>query len=255
MASKAAVDFSKVLASGLSKQTSAELVSFRKRTDEAKRAVTQLKQLSTSVDFAHYKNVLKNQDVVADAEKLVNNFKPKTYDVAAQTKALHSFETTAVRNLGAAVQITNHCVMSIGMAHVQQAEEAAAKIQTELKDLKETLSNIENARPFDQLTATDVINARPEIAKTIEEMVKKGKWSLPGYEEKFGSRAIQDSLAYLLYSNQRVQIVRKSILCASFASRSRLPRPIEPPFDPSSASYMLLSTPYHARHRSVYRDH
>ncbi|WFD41513.1 ATP synthase d subunit [Malassezia psittaci] len=181
MASKAAVDFSKVLASGLSKQTSAELVSFRKRSDEAKRVVTQLKQLSTSVDFAHYKNVLKvsweitrafanskNQDVVADAEKLLNNFKPKTYDVAAQTKALHSFETTAI----------------------QQAEEAAAKIETELKDLKETLSNIENARPFDQLTATDVINARPEIAKAIEEMVKKGKWSLPGYEEKFGSLAL-----------------------------------------------------------------
>lgn len=70
---------------------------------------------------------------------------------------------------------------------VKQAEESATKIESELKDLKETLSNIEGARPFDQLTATDVINARPEIAKAIEEMVKKGKWSLPGYDEKFGS--------------------------------------------------------------------
>lgn len=60
-------------------------------------------------------------------------------------------------------------------------------MDAELKDLKETLSNIEGARPFDQLTTTDVINARPEVAKTIEEMLKKGKWSLPGYDEKFGS--------------------------------------------------------------------
>lgn len=59
MASKAAVDFSKVLASGLGKQTAADLVAFRKRSDEARRVVSQLKQLPTTVDFAHYKNVLK----------------------------------------------------------------------------------------------------------------------------------------------------------------------------------------------------
>ncbi|WFD03700.1 hypothetical protein MOBT1_002394 [Malassezia obtusa] len=164
MASKAAVDFSKVLASGLGKQTAADLVAFRKRSDEARRVVSQLKQLPTTVDFAHYKNVLKNKDVIAEAEKIVNNFKPTSYDVGAQLKALDSFEATAVK----------------------QAEESATKIESELKDLKETLSNIEGARPFDQLTATDVINARPEIAKAIEEMVKKGKWSLPGYDEKFG---------------------------------------------------------------------
>lgn len=59
MASKAAVDFSKVLASGLGKQTAADLVAFRKRSDEAKRVVSQLKQLPSTVDFSHYKNVLK----------------------------------------------------------------------------------------------------------------------------------------------------------------------------------------------------
>ncbi|KAI3614633.1 hypothetical protein CBS9595_003904 [Malassezia furfur] len=166
MASKAAVDFSKVLASGLGKQTAADLVAFRKRSDEAKRVVSQLKQLPSTVDFSHYKNVLKNKDVVAQAEKIISDFKPKTYDVAAQLKSLDSFEATA------------------------QAQESAKKIEAELKDLKETLSNIENARPFDQLTATDVINARPEIAKTIEAMVKKGKWTLPGYDEKFGSLAL-----------------------------------------------------------------
>jgi len=60
-------------------------------------------------------------------------------------------------------------------------------MEAELKDLKATLGNIEGARPFDQLTTGDVLQARPEIAKTIEEMVKKGKWTVPGYDEKFGS--------------------------------------------------------------------
>lgn len=60
-------------------------------------------------------------------------------------------------------------------------------MEAELKDLKATLGNIEGARPFDQLTTSDVLQARPEIAKTIEEMVKKGKWTVPGYDEKFGS--------------------------------------------------------------------
>lgn len=70
---------------------------------------------------------------------------------------------------------------------MKQAQESSAKLEAELKDLKATLSNIEGARPFDQLTTGDILQARPEIAKTIEEMVKKGKWTVPGYDEKFGS--------------------------------------------------------------------
>ena len=85
--------------------------------------------------------------------------------MSAQVKALDSFESKAV----------------------SQAQESAVKLDGELKDLKATLSNIEEARPFDQLTSDDVVAARPEIGKTVEEMVKKGKWSLPGYAEKFGS--------------------------------------------------------------------
>ncbi|WFD07477.1 ATP synthase d subunit [Malassezia vespertilionis] len=162
MASKATVDFGKVFASGLGKQTSAELNSFRKRCDEAERSLNALKRQPATVDFAYYKGALKNQDVVAQAEKIFNGFKPVTYNVADRIKAIDSFESAA-------------------------AEESATKIEAELKDLKETLNNIEGARPFDQLTATDVLAARPEIAKTIEEMMKKGKWSVPGYEEKFGT--------------------------------------------------------------------
>lgn len=105
---------------------------------------------------------------MAQAEKIMNEFKPVTYDVDAQVKAIESFESVAVK----------------------QAQESSAKLEAELKDLKETLNNIEGARPFDQLTVGDVIAARPEIGKTVEEMVKKGKWTVPGYDEKFGNLAI-----------------------------------------------------------------
>ncbi|WFD20788.1 ATP synthase d subunit [Malassezia caprae] len=169
MATKAAaIDFSKILSSGIGKETQAQIVAFRKRADEARRALANLQNQPTSVDLSHYKNVLKNQSVVSQAEKILSEFKPVTYDVNAQVKAIESFEATAVK----------------------QAQESSAKMEAELKDLKATLSNIEGARPFDQLTTTDVLQARPEIAKTIEEMVKKGKWTVPGYDEKFGSLAM-----------------------------------------------------------------
>ncbi len=74
---------------------------------------------------------------------------------------------------------------------MEQAQETASKIEAELKDLKATLKNIQDARPFDQLTVDEVIAARPEIAKTVEEMVKKGKYETPGYHEKFGSESAE----------------------------------------------------------------
>lgn len=78
----------------------------------------------------------------------------------------------------------------LALLHAQQVEQAQAtssKIEAELKDLKATLKNIEDARPFNQLTVDDVVAARPEIGRTVDEMVKKGKWTTPGYDEKFGS--------------------------------------------------------------------
>ncbi|EPQ27738.1 uncharacterized protein PFL1_04875 [Pseudozyma flocculosa PF-1] len=168
MASRAAVDFAKVSSQlGLGKNTLAQISAFRKRNEDARRALNQLKQQSTTVDFAHYDAVLKNKDVVNQAKKILNDFKPVTYDVQAQLKAIDAFEAKAT----------------------EQAQATATKIEAELKDLKATLKNIEEARPFNQLTTDDVIAARPEIGKTVEEMVKKGKWTTPGYEEKFGSLA------------------------------------------------------------------
>lgn len=49
------------------------------------------------MDFSHYRSVLKNQAIVDEAEKLLKEFKPETYDVNAHIKAIETFETKAVR--------------------------------------------------------------------------------------------------------------------------------------------------------------
>lgn len=51
----------------------------------------------TTVDFAHYRSVLKNRAIVDEAEKLLKDFKPVTYDAGAHIKAIETFETKAVR--------------------------------------------------------------------------------------------------------------------------------------------------------------
>lgn len=110
---------------------------------------------------------LQNSAVVDELEGFVNKFQPVTYDVKAQVQSIEAFEAKAV----------------------EQAEASVKKIDSELVSLKATLENIAQARPADQLTATDVIKAKPEIQATISEMVKNGKWNVPGYYEKFGSLA------------------------------------------------------------------
>jgi len=40
--------------------------------------------------------VLKNQDIINEAEKILQNFKPVTYDASAQLKAIDAFESKAV---------------------------------------------------------------------------------------------------------------------------------------------------------------
>ncbi|SYW80144.1 probable ATP7 - F1F0-ATPase complex, FO D subunit [Ustilago bromivora] len=141
-AAAAAVDLAKISNLGLGKQTLAQISAFRKRADDAKRQLAQLKQQNTNVDFAHYNKVLRNKDVVSQAQKILSEFKPVTFDVQAQLKAIDAFEAKA---------------------------------------------NIQDARSFDQLTVDDVVAARPEIGRTVDEMVKKGKWTTPGYDEKFGN--------------------------------------------------------------------
>ncbi|KAI0253149.1 ATP synthase d subunit [Lactifluus subvellereus] len=172
MASKAAtaaVDFTRIYSTlGLGKETVAALQAFRKRHSEAQRITGQLDAQPTTVDLAHYRSVLKNKAIVDEAEKILRDFKPVTYDVGAHVKAIETFETTAIA----------------------KAKETEAQIDVELKDLQATLSNIQDARPFEDLTVEEVGQAHPRILETVENMVKKGKWTVPGYKEKFGDLSL-----------------------------------------------------------------
>jgi hypothetical protein len=86
--------------------------------------------MPTDVDFAHYRSVLKNTAVVDELEKRFKSFKPATYEVSRQLKAIDAFEVEALKN----------------------AEETKQNVDMELADLEKTLKNIETARPFEDLT-------------------------------------------------------------------------------------------------------
>jgi F-type H+-transporting ATPase subunit d len=125
------LDWAKITSSlGLRGQTAASLQAFKKRNEDARRRVQLLSEQPSKVDFAHYRSILKNQAVVDEIEKHFSTFKPATYDLARQIKAIEAFEAQAVKN----------------------AEETKGRVDLELKDLEKTLENIETARPFEDLT-------------------------------------------------------------------------------------------------------
>lgn len=125
------LDWTKVSSSlGLRGATAASLQSFKKRNDDARRKVQTLSEAPQTVDFSHYREVLKNKAVVDEIEKAFKSFSPKTYDVNRQLKAIDAFEAQAVR----------------------AAEETKGKVEVELKSLEKTLENIETARPWEDLT-------------------------------------------------------------------------------------------------------
>ncbi|KAI9837206.1 MAG: ATP synthase d subunit [Sclerophora amabilis] len=130
------IDWTKVTSSlGLKGQTAASLQAFKKRNEDARRKVVALSETPQSVDFGYYRSVLKNTAIVDEIENHMKTFKPVTYDVDRQLKAIDAFEQQAVRN----------------------AQETKGKVDAELTDLEKTLKNIEEARPFEDLT---VVSAR-----------------------------------------------------------------------------------------------
>jgi hypothetical protein len=82
-----------------SSETVAALQAFRKRHSDAQRISGQLNAQPTTVDLSHYRSVLKNKGIVDEAEKILREFKPVTYDVSTHVKAIETFETKAVRFL------------------------------------------------------------------------------------------------------------------------------------------------------------
>ncbi|KAF2404759.1 mitochondrial ATP synthase [Trichodelitschia bisporula] len=153
---------------GLRGSTANSLVTFKKRNDDARRKLQMLQELPQNVDFAHYRSVLKNTAVVDEIERQFSAFKPQTYDVERQVKAIEAFEAQAVKG----------------------AEETKSVVDRELSDLQKTLKNIEEARPFEDLTVDEVAAARPDIDQRTEQLVSKGRWDVPGYKEKFGDLSV-----------------------------------------------------------------
>lgn len=139
------------------------LQAFKKRNDDARRKMQVLSEQPTTVDFAQYRSVLKNQTVVDEIEKRFNAFKPATYDVNRQLKAIDAFEVEAVKN----------------------AEATKQKVDLELQDLEKTLKNIETARPFEDLSVDEVAAAEPSIDEKTAKLVSKGRWMVPGYKVRF----------------------------------------------------------------------
>lgn len=156
------------------------LQAFKKRNDDARRKVQMLSEQPTTVDFAHYRSVLKNQAVVDEIEKRFSAFKPSTYDVNRQLKAIDAFEVEAIKN----------------------AEATKQKVDLELQDLEKTLKNIESARPFEDLTVDEVAAAEPSIDEKTAKLVSKGRWMVPGYKVCFSLRPPLDDNPVANYACQ-----------------------------------------------------
>ena len=77
-------------------ETVAALQAFRKRHADAQRVHGQFSAQPTTVDLEHYRSVLKNKAIVDEAEKILKDFKPVSYDVSSHIKAIDAFETKAV---------------------------------------------------------------------------------------------------------------------------------------------------------------
>ncbi|KAL8660800.1 MAG: hypothetical protein Q9168_008428 [Polycauliona sp. 1 TL-2023] len=163
------IDWTRITSSlGLKGSTATSLQAFKKRNDDAKRKLAVLQNQAQTVDFSKYRSSLNNTSVVDEIEGHFKGWKPVTYDVGRQLKAIEAFEGQAVKS----------------------AEETKGRVDEEVKALEKTLGNIETARPFDELTVDEVAAAQPEIDKRTEQLVSKGRWQVPGYKEKFGDLSV-----------------------------------------------------------------
>ena len=94
------------------------------------------------MDFGKYRAALTNGTVVDEIETHFKGWKPVTYDVGRQLKAIEAFEGQAVKS----------------------AEETKGRVDEEVRALEKTLGNIETARPFDELTVVSSFGSSPIIA-------------------------------------------------------------------------------------------
>ncbi|EPY51630.1 F0-ATPase subunit D [Schizosaccharomyces cryophilus OY26] len=152
----------------LDASTASAVANFRSRHAQAAGRLGTLKEQATTVDFAFYRQVLRNQEIVNRIESSMKSFKPVKINLASQLKAIDAFEGKAV----------------------ESAKKNVEMVKTELGSLSSTLKNIEQARPTNEISIEDMKTAVPEVEKIVETMVTKGKWVVPGYREKFGDLSI-----------------------------------------------------------------
>lgn len=99
MAAKSAIsriDWSS-LQSKVQPETFAALNAFRKRHADLSKTLGDLKEQSTTIDFAHYQKVLKNKKVATEAQKIFSAFKPAAADLSQQLKVIDDAQKKAVR--------------------------------------------------------------------------------------------------------------------------------------------------------------
>lgn len=115
-------------------QTAASLAAFKSRNDEVRRKLSQLNALPQTIDFKAYRDTLKNTAIVDDIENKLKTFKPKTYDVSKQIKALAAFEVQAVKS----------------------AEETKEKVDAELVGLTKCLDDISKVREWEHIELVSI---------------------------------------------------------------------------------------------------
>ena len=133
-----------------------------------------LSEAPQTVDFGHYRSLLKNHSVIDEIEAHFRSFKPVTYDVSKQLAAIEQFEKVAMRN----------------------AEETKEKVEVELRSLEKALGDIEGARPWEETTVDEVAAAAPQIDEYVARLVKKGRWMPPGYHVSLTFRFFLDSFDF-----------------------------------------------------------
>ncbi|KTW27425.1 hypothetical protein T552_02403 [Pneumocystis carinii B80] len=165
----AKIDWIKLRSSySLSSSVISSLFAFHQWNLNTRAKIGILEKQLQDIDFTYYRSILKNKSIVNQIEKDLKTFRPVKYRVNPQIKAIQQFETKAIEN-------------------ATKVQENANK---ELIELETALLNIQQALPIDELTVEDVLTACPKIEEKVEEMVKREKWSVPGYKEKFGDLAI-----------------------------------------------------------------
>ncbi|OLY83120.1 ATP synthase subunit d, mitochondrial [Smittium mucronatum] len=158
------VDWPKV-SSVLSKrpEITKSLMSLNKKYQDVDRELSALREQKLDIDFNHYRGILKNKQIVTEMESKLKNYKITSLDTAPALALLAEFEKNATAS----------------------ATEYASELTVKLSGLKETVDNINNARPVEDMTTADVVEARPETLTEVQEMVSKGEYDVPGYDAKF----------------------------------------------------------------------